>query len=51
VENRKQNVHRRASFLVAQQGDDILVDDAATDTLQSLTEWRRNVRKLELKSN
>jgi hypothetical protein len=51
VENRKQNVHRRASFLVARQGDEILVDDADTDTLQSLTEWRRNVRKLELKSN
>jgi hypothetical protein len=51
VENRKQNVHRRASFLVARQGDEILVDDAETDSLQSLTEWRRNVRKLELKSN
>ena len=50
VEDRKQNVHRRASFLVAQQGDDILVEDAETDTMQSLAEWRRNIRKVELKS-
>jgi hypothetical protein len=50
VENRKQNVHRRASFLVAQQGDDILVEDAETDTVQSLAEWRRNIRNVELKS-
>ena len=51
VENHPKNVHRRASFLVARQGDDILVDDTENDTLQSLTEWRRNVRKLHLKSN
>jgi len=51
VENRKQNVHRRASFLVAKNGDDILVEDAETDTLQSLSEWRRNIRHVELKSN
>jgi hypothetical protein len=51
IENRKQNVHRRASFLVAKNGDDILVEDAATDTLQSLSEWRRNIQHLELKSN
>jgi hypothetical protein len=50
VEDRKQDVHRRASFLVAQQGDDILVEDDATDSVQSLREWRRNIRKLELKS-
>jgi hypothetical protein len=51
VENRKQNVHRRASFLVAKQGGDILVEDGETDALQSLSEWRRNIRGLELKSN
>jgi len=51
VENRKQNVHRRASFLVAKTGDEILVEDAETDTLQSLSEWRRNIRHVELKSN
>jgi hypothetical protein len=50
VEDRKQDVHRRASFLVAQQGDDILVEDDATDSVQSLGEWRRNIRKVELKS-
>jgi hypothetical protein len=50
VEDRKQNVHRRASFLVAQQGDDILVEDTDTDTVQSLAEWRRNIRNVELKS-
>ncbi|MGJ7914489.1 hypothetical protein ACI48D_03280 [Massilia sp. LXY-6] len=51
VENRKQNVHRRASFLVAKNGDDILVEDADTDTLQSVSEWRRNIQRVELKSN
>jgi hypothetical protein len=51
VENRKQNVHRRASFLVAKNGDDVLVEDGETDTLQSLSEWRRNIRHVELKSN
>lgn len=51
VENRKQNVHRRASFLVAKTGSDILVEDAETDTVQSLDEWRRNIRRVELKSN
>jgi hypothetical protein len=51
VENRKQNVHRRASFLVAKSGDDILVENGETDTLQSLSEWRRNIRHVELKAN
>jgi hypothetical protein len=50
VENRKQDVHRRASFLVGRQDDDILVEDDATDSVQSLGEWRRNIRKVELKS-
>jgi hypothetical protein len=50
VEDRKQDVHRRASFLVAHQGDEILVEDLDNDTVQSLAEWRRNIRKLELKS-
>ena len=51
VENRKHNVHRRASFLVAKTSKDILVEDAETDTVQSLDEWRRNIRRVELKSN
>lgn len=51
VENHKQNIHRRASFLVAKQGNDILVEDAETDAVQSLSEWRRNIRNVELKSN
>jgi hypothetical protein len=50
VEDRKRNIHRRASFLVAHQGDEILVEDAATDSVQSLGEWRRNIRNVELKS-
>jgi hypothetical protein len=51
VENRKQDVHRRVSFLVSKQSDDILVEDGETDAVESLSEWRRNIRKLELKSN
>lgn len=49
VENRPKDIHRRASFLVARQGDEILVEDAQTDTVQSLSEWRRNIRNVELK--
>lgn len=51
VEDRRQDVHRVASFLVARQGGDILVEDGATDKVQSLGEWRRGVRKVELKSD
>jgi hypothetical protein len=51
VENRKQDVHRRASFLVAKNGDEILVEDPDSDTLQSLSEWRRHIQRVELKSN
>jgi hypothetical protein len=43
-------VHRRASFLVARQGQDILVEDTESDSLQSLSEWRRNIRVLTLGS-
>jgi hypothetical protein len=50
VEDRKQNVHRRASFLVALEGDEILVEDLDNDTVQSLGEWRRNIRNVELPS-
>jgi hypothetical protein len=51
VENRKRDVHRRASFLVASQGDEILVEDLKDDSVQSLSEWRRNISNVELKTN
>jgi hypothetical protein len=51
VENQKDRIHRRASFLVAQQGDDVLVEDDAKGTVESLSEWRRNIQRVELKSN
>jgi hypothetical protein len=35
---------------VSRQDEDILVEDDATDTVQSLGEWRRTIRKVELKS-
>lgn len=50
VENRAADVRRRESFLVAQQGNEILVEDAETDTLLTLQEWRRNIERVELKS-
>jgi hypothetical protein len=50
VEDRKRNVHRRASFLVAHEGDEILVENLDNDSVQSLPEWRRNIRNIELKS-
>jgi hypothetical protein len=51
VEDGRQSVHRRVSFLVARQNDDILVEDGETDSVQSLSEWRRNIRNVELKSH
>jgi hypothetical protein len=51
VEDRAQDVHRIASFLVARQDDEILVEDDANDSVQSLAEWRRNIRKVEIKSS
>lgn len=50
VENRKQSVRRRESFLVAQVGEQILVEDTANDTVLSLDEWRRQIRRVHLKS-
>jgi hypothetical protein len=51
VENQKDRIHRRANFLVAQQGDDVLVEDDAKGTVESLSEWRRNIQRVELKAN
>ncbi|WP_409265833.1 hypothetical protein [Massilia sp. BHUDP2] len=50
VENRANDVRRRESFLVSQQGDEILVDDPETDSVLSLQEWRRNIERVQLKS-
>ena len=50
VENRKQSVRRRESFLVAQADGQVLVEDAENDTVLSLDEWRRGIRRVELKS-
>lgn len=50
VENRAEDARRRESFLVAQDGSEILVDDADTDTLLSLQEWRRTIERVNLKS-
>jgi hypothetical protein len=49
VENRRDAVHRKESFLVAQAGQEILVEDAENDTVLSLGEWRRNIRRVEIK--
>ena len=50
VENRADKVHRRESFLVARSGEQILVEDTANDTVLSLDDWRRSIRRVELKS-
>jgi hypothetical protein len=50
VENHPDHVHRRESFLVAKNGDDILIEDDANGTVESLSEWRRNIQHVELKS-
>jgi len=50
VENRAEDARRRESFLVAQDGSEILVDDTDSDTLLSLQEWRRTIERVDLKS-
>ena len=41
VENGADAAHRLGSFLVAASGDEILVEDDATDDLLSLERWRK----------
>ena len=50
VENRAERAQRRESFLVAQTGDEILVEDPETDGVVSLAEWRRNIERVDVKS-
>lgn len=50
VENRAADVRRRESFLVSQQGDEILVEDPESDSLLTLQEWRRTIERVNLKS-
>lgn len=50
VENRADKIHRRESFLVARTGDQILVEDTASDAVVSLDDWRRGIRRVETKS-
>lgn len=50
VENRPERAQRRESFLVAQAGSEILVEDPITDGVVSLAEWRRNIQRVDVKS-
>jgi spermidine/putrescine-binding protein len=47
VENRSDAVRRLDSFLVAQSGAEILVEDFDSDTTLTLEQWRRDKRPLE----
>lgn len=47
VENSSDAARRWESFLVAETGDDILVDDSATDKTLTLAQWRAAKRPLE----
>jgi hypothetical protein len=47
VENRSDAVHRWESFLVAQAGGEILVEDFDGDATLTLEQWRRDKRPLE----
>lgn len=50
VENRKDSVQRRESFLVAYEGGEILVEDVQNDTVLPLDDWRRGIRRVQTKS-
>ncbi|MDB5916532.1 MAG: hypothetical protein JWR40_766 [Massilia sp.] len=47
VENGSDAARRWESFLVPETGDDILVDDAATDSTLTLAEWRAAKKPME----
>jgi hypothetical protein len=47
VENASDAVHRWESFLVAQHGGEILVEDFASDTTLTLEQWRHDKHPLE----
>jgi hypothetical protein len=47
VENRSDAVRRLESFLVAQAGGEILVEDFDNDATLTLEQWRRDKRPLE----
>jgi hypothetical protein len=47
VENRSDAVRRLESFLVAQAGGEILVEDFDSDATLTLEQWRRDKRPLE----
>jgi hypothetical protein len=47
VENSRDAARRWESFLVAETGDDILVEDGATDKTMTLAQWRAAKHPLE----
>lgn len=47
VENGSDAAHRWESFLVAETGTDILVEDAATDKTLTLEQWRKEKHPLQ----
>jgi hypothetical protein len=50
VENGSDAAHRWESFLVAQSGDEILVDDDVSGKAISLEQWRREEKPMEKQS-
>ena len=47
VENASDAAHRWESFLVAESGDEILVEDTATDKAMTLQQWRQAKHPME----
>lgn len=47
VENGSDAAHRWESFLVAESGEEILVEDAATDKTMTLQQWRQAKHPME----
>jgi hypothetical protein len=47
VENGHDAAHRWESFLVAENGTDILVEDAATDKTMTLEQWRKDKHPMQ----
>jgi hypothetical protein len=50
VENRPDRAHRVQSFLVAQKSDEVLVEDLESDSMLTLSQWRRSIHKVVIRA-
>jgi hypothetical protein len=50
VENRPDRARRVQGFLVAQKSSEVLVDDLESNTVLTLSQWRRSIHRVEVRA-